>query len=64
MLLGALKEDHKREEGAGIVPKDLGLGFIKDLIEFEGEEEQEKQRKREDRKDKEKKLKNQKSFKY
>ena len=58
MLLGPLKEDHKREEGVGIVPKDLGLGFIKDLIEFEGVEEQEKQQKREDKKDKERKLKN------
>ena len=33
-LLGQLKEEHKREEKVGVVPKDLNFGLIKDLIDL------------------------------
>ncbi len=31
-LLGTLKEEHTKEEKAGVVPKNLNYGLIKDLI--------------------------------
>jgi hypothetical protein len=35
-LLGQLREEHFKNPGpTGVVPKDLGFGFIKDLIEME-----------------------------
>ena len=40
-LLGNIREEHKIENKPGVVPKDLGLGLLRDLIELsESEEEQ------------------------
>jgi hypothetical protein len=39
-LLGNLKEEHKQEVKAGVVPKDLGLGLLRDLIELSENEEE------------------------
>jgi hypothetical protein len=33
-LLGQIKEEHKKEDKAGVVPKDLGFGLLKDLIDL------------------------------
>ena len=38
MLLGNIKEINKREDRVGVVPKDLGFNLIKDLIDFDEEE--------------------------
>ena len=41
-LLGNIKESHaKHENTVGVVPKDIGFGLIKDLIELEEEDEAE-----------------------
>lgn len=40
-LLGQLKEKHSAQEGtAGVVPKDIGFGLIKDLIDLDELEEE------------------------
>ena len=33
-LLGNIREEHKIENKPGVVPKDLGLGLLRDLIEI------------------------------
>lgn len=37
-LLGNIKEEHKADLRAGIVPEDLGLGLLRDLIEISEED--------------------------
>ena len=42
MLLGQLKEDHTSLRPVGVVPKDLGPGFFKDLLDLDAPEENKK----------------------
>jgi hypothetical protein len=46
-LLNSIKEDYKPDEKVGVVPKDLGFDFLKDLLE---EQEIEKDRIKEQKK--------------
>jgi hypothetical protein len=32
-LIGSIKEEIKPDENVGVVPEDLGLGFLKDMID-------------------------------
>jgi hypothetical protein len=43
-LLGQIKEEHKKEEKAGVVPNDLGFGLIMDLIDIEEVEKELKEK--------------------
>jgi hypothetical protein len=46
MLLGQLKEEHKPVNTTGVVPKDLGLGFFKDMIDLDDEKEARKNKRK------------------